>query len=193
VDGQVQAGQLFQANPQGYFSRVEQGPGRLAVPRPAAARNGRPAAAGRSCGCGCGCTAKGSLGRCTWARQVDEFGVREHCHSPAERPGAAGPAGRVQSGSELPQPLQPSTTIPFSVPALDRLPGRAGSLPVAVEVYDALGQRVRTLVQEERPPGYYRAIWDGRDSAGREVGSGIYFCRVRVGEQVRVRKMALVK
>jgi flagellar hook assembly protein FlgD len=64
---------------------------------------------------------------------------------------------------------------------------------VAVEIFDLLGQRVRTLVEERAAPGYYRAVWDGLDSAGQGVGSGVYFCRVRVGEQAQVRKMALVK
>jgi hypothetical protein len=62
-----------------------------------------------------------------------------------------------------------------------------------VEVYDVLGQRVRALVQEDRPPGYYRAVWNGEDAAGLPVASGLYLCRVRVGDQVQVRKMALVR
>jgi len=36
-------------------------------------------------------------------------------------------------------------------------------------------------------------VWDGLDGAGQGVASGVYFCWVRVGEQVQVRKMALVK
>ena len=57
----------------------------------------------------------------------------------------------------------------------------------------SLGQRVKVLVQDAVQPGYHRAVWAGDDAAGRQVGSGIYFYRVRVGEAMQVGRMTLVK
>ena len=62
-----------------------------------------------------------------------------------------------------------------------------------MEIFNVAGQQVRTLVQEDMPPGYYRRAWDGRNRAGRPVGTGVYFYRVQVGETAQVGKMTLVK
>ena len=88
-----------------------------------------------------------------------------------------------------PNPFNPSTTIPFAVPAFAN--GR--SVPTSVEIFNALGQRVKLLVQEVVKPGYHRVVWDGRDALGKEVGSGLYFYRVQVGQTAKVGKMTLVK
>ena len=42
-------------------------------------------------------------------------------------------------------------------------------------------------------PGYHRVDWDGRDGNGRNVGSGLYFYRVRVGKTAQVGKMTMIK
>lgn len=47
-----------------------------------------------------------------------------------------------------------------------------------ISIYNILGQKVRTLVNENRNAGEHSAIWDCRDSSGQPVGSGIYFCRL---------------
>jgi len=60
-----------------------------------------------------------------------------------------------------------------------------------------LGELVRTLVDGEQAPGYYSVRWDGKDSLGKDVSSGIYFCRLKVkGDRlkvVRTRKMILLR
>ena len=70
-------------------------------------------------------------------------------------------------------------------------------------IYDILGQAVRRLVVDQRQAaGFYRLAWDGRNGAGRAVGSGVYFYRLRVrgvsgdtGDThfVQTRKMTLIK
>jgi hypothetical protein len=50
---------------------------------------------------------------------------------------------------------------------------------------------VRTLVDEEQAPGYYFVSWNGRDSLGKEVSSGIYFYRIEAGDFTKARKMIL--
>ena len=66
-------------------------------------------------------------------------------------------------------------------------------MPASVEIFNTLGQRVRLLVKGSLQPGYHRVDWDGRDGNGRNVGSGLYFYRVRVGKTAQVGKMTMIK
>jgi hypothetical protein len=86
--------------------------------------------------------------------------------------------------ANYPNPFNPSTTISFT------LPQRA---EVDLSVYDVGGRRVRTLVREEMDSGRKTVAWDGRDDTGRMVSSGMYFCRLRVGERVLAQKLAVVR
>ena len=76
-----------------------------------------------------------------------------------------------------PNPFNPSTTIPFQLPAVSGQQSAVSGRRTAVtlKVYNVLGELVRTLVNEEQGPGWYRVIWDGKDSLGKEVSSGVYF------------------
>ena len=56
----------------------------------------------------------------------------------------------------------------------------AADTAVAVEVFDLSGRRVRQLVSESRPAGFYSEIWHGRDEQGGLVAPGLYLCRVGV-------------
>ena len=88
-------------------------------------------------------------------------------------------------GANYPNPFNPSTTIEYALP-------QAG--PVRLRIYDVLGQKVRDLVRDEmREAGFYRAVWDGRNTAGQAVSSGMYFYRLEAGGGVQTRKMALIK
>jgi hypothetical protein len=62
-----------------------------------------------------------------------------------------------------------------------------------LKVYNLSGQLVRTLVKEKKPAGWHSVRWDGRDSSGRAVASGIYFCYFTAGEFSKVHKMLLLK
>jgi flagellar hook assembly protein FlgD len=65
---------------------------------------------------------------------------------------------------------------------------------VALTVYDLTGQTVATLVEGERDAGAYEIRWDGRNSAGRDVASGVYLYRLWSSDgQVLTHKMALVR
>ncbi|MCB0292142.1 MAG: T9SS type A sorting domain-containing protein, partial [Calditrichaeota bacterium] len=86
--------------------------------------------------------------------------------------------------ANYPNPFNPSTTIAYQLPQ---------SVPVTLTVYNLLGQRVRRLVQGVLPPGYYQAVWNGRNDAGVAVGSGIYIYRFEAGDYRQVRKMILLK
>ncbi|MFH1845327.1 MAG: FlgD immunoglobulin-like domain containing protein [bacterium] len=84
-----------------------------------------------------------------------------------------------------PNPFNPMTTIKFEVPA----PGAS----VRLEIFDLTGQRVRTLLNETRAPGFHEVLWDGQNDAGEQMASGIYFYRLRAGDFVQTAKMTLVK
>jgi len=48
-------------------------------------------------------------------------------------------------------------------------------------------------VQATQGAGEYSVVWDGKDEAGREVASGVYFSRLRAGDDVQTRKMVMVR
>ena len=83
-----------------------------------------------------------------------------------------------------PNPFNPETTIEGTI-------AEAGA--VQLSIYTTNGQLVRTLLDGERPAGSYSLVWDGRNDAGREVASGVYLCRMIVGNYRAVRKMLLVR
>ena len=64
---------------------------------------------------------------------------------------------------------------------------------VHIAVYNILGRKVTDLVDQVMTPGRYEAVWNGTDSDGRTVVSGIYFTRMHSGDFVSSRKMLLLK
>ena len=64
---------------------------------------------------------------------------------------------------------------------------------VELEIYDLRGQRVRRLGDEARGPGQHLHPWDGRDDRGLPVASGVYFCRLRTGDQLFSQRLLLLK
>ena len=56
-----------------------------------------------------------------------------------------------------------------------------------------LGQKMRTLIDEERNAGYRNIIWDGNDDQGLNMPSGVYFYKIQAGEFFDTKKMVLTK
>ncbi|MCH9024894.1 MAG: T9SS type A sorting domain-containing protein, partial [candidate division Zixibacteria bacterium] len=83
-----------------------------------------------------------------------------------------------------PNPFNPTTTIEYSLSSRSH---------VMISIYNLLGQHVRTLVDEEKRLGSYSVTWDGLNSAGNPVSSGIYLYRLRAGDYVESKKMSLLK
>lgn len=83
-----------------------------------------------------------------------------------------------------PNPFNPGTAISDQLSALSN---------VELIVYNSLGQKIRTLVTTRQPAGGYEIQWDGRDDAGRAVGSGVYIYRLWVEEFTQSRKMLLIR
>jgi len=83
-----------------------------------------------------------------------------------------------------PNPFNPKTIIRFALPKDSR---------VKLEVYNVLGQKVKTLVDEELTPGLKEVEWDGKDHNGFEVASGIYFYRIEANDFSDIKKMVMLK
>ncbi|MBN8706341.1 MAG: T9SS type A sorting domain-containing protein [Bacteroidetes bacterium] len=83
-----------------------------------------------------------------------------------------------------PNPFNNSTTINFQLPV---------SRHVSLEIFNILGQRVRTLVNQPLLADYYSFSWDGSDDSGRMAASGQYFYRLSAGENRKVLRMVFLK
>jgi hypothetical protein len=79
----------------------------------------------------------------------------------------------------FPNPFNPTTTIQYEIPKQTH---------VIINIYNCIGQRVTTLVNENVLPGYFRTVWN---SAG--CASGIYFYQIITNEFVQTKKMILLK
>ena len=90
---------------------------------------------------------------------------------------------RFELGVNYPNPFNPSTIIPYQLPA---------AMHVRLEVFNLLGQRVATLVDGERPVGFHTASWDATDAAGQAVGAGVYLYRLTGDGVQATRSMLLI-
>ena len=88
-----------------------------------------------------------------------------------------------------PNPFNPETWIPFKL---------AQDTSVTINIYDTQGQLIRTLHLGNQKAGIYAtkdraAYWNGKDSLGEKVSSGIYFYQLEAGEFRATRKMVILK
>jgi hypothetical protein len=101
---------------------------------------------------------------------------------------ATGVDSEIPSASVLygnhPNPFTPGTSIAFAVPTTDR---------VRVTIYDARGRLVRTLADGMFEAGPHDIPWDGRNSAGEQMGSGVYFYRLEAVDRTLDGRMVLLK
>jgi hypothetical protein len=89
-----------------------------------------------------------------------------------------------QLSQNYPNPFNPQTLIKYDLPE----PGF-----VNITVYNILGQKVKTLVDEPQEMGYKSVYWDGKDDEGKEVASGIYFYKIKTKGFEKTKKMVLLK
>jgi hypothetical protein len=88
--------------------------------------------------------------------------------------------------ANYPNPFNPSTQISF---ALNK------TAHVNLTVYDVKGRIIRSILSAEMTLAeqVIRVTWDGKDETGKEVGSGVYFYRLKAGSKDYIRKMLLIK
>ncbi len=89
-----------------------------------------------------------------------------------------------------PNPFNPTTIIEFAVGSEG---GSTEREAVVLEIYNVLGQQVKTLVNEELTPGNYRYEWNATDDYGSRVATGVYLYRLSVGETRESKKMLFLK
>ncbi|NOY88141.1 MAG: T9SS type A sorting domain-containing protein [FCB group bacterium] len=83
-----------------------------------------------------------------------------------------------------PNPFNPTTQINFDLPTKSK---------VSILIYNVLGQKIKTLVDEQLEAGKYVEEWDGTNDAGVKVSSGIYFYKMQADNFVQTKKMMLLK
>lgn len=116
-------------------------------------------------------------------RQVDFDGNMSWSSVVSATAGAAVPKTYALY-QNYPNPFNTSTQIRYQVPK---------DTHVFLKIFNLLGQEVRNLVDAHRKAREYVVIWDGLDVDGREVASGLYFCRLKAGDFEKTIKMVLVK
>jgi hypothetical protein len=85
-----------------------------------------------------------------------------------------------------PNPFNPTITLHLIVPP-------PGSKEVSVDLFDIRGRRVRQLLQGQLAPGPHHLIWDGRDTSGRALASGVYVYRIGLDTEIRSGKITLLR
>jgi len=88
------------------------------------------------------------------------------------------------SAKNYPNPFNPSTKIEFSLPVRGQ---------VELKIYNVRGELVTTLLNETREAGLSSVVWNGTDSRGKTVASGVYFYSLKSGNFEKIEKMTLVK
>jgi len=83
-----------------------------------------------------------------------------------------------------PNPFNPETSIRFQIPQ---------TIKTSLTIYNVLGQKVKTLVNNKLSAGSYTMRWSGLNNQGNPVGTGVYFYRIEAGEFVKTRKMLFIK
>ncbi len=91
---------------------------------------------------------------------------------------------KFELNQNYPNPFNPATNIGYT------LPYRAD---VIFEIFNILGQMVKSIEISDQVPGQHTIIWDGTDMNGQETASGIYFYRLSAGEFRQTRKMVLLR
>ena len=86
--------------------------------------------------------------------------------------------------NNYPNPFNPVTNILYDVPELT---------DVTLEIFNVMGQRVRTLAQGSHEPGRYQIVWNATNDIGESLSSGMYIYRIQAGDFVSVKKLVLMK
>jgi hypothetical protein len=83
-----------------------------------------------------------------------------------------------------PNPFNPLTVIHYELPARSN---------VKLEIYNLLGQKIKTLVNDWKPAGRYDVVWQGENDLGERVSSGVYIYHMEAGSYRNSQKMLLLK
>ena len=84
----------------------------------------------------------------------------------------------------FPNPFNPATKISYQISLFSK---------VELSIYDALGRKIRTLLDTFQSAGKYQIEWDGKNAKGQQVASGMYICRLRINQSVISKKMIMIR
>lgn len=84
----------------------------------------------------------------------------------------------------FPNPFNPSTKIKFGIPEENF---------VKIKIFDILGREIKSLVNEKLQPAFYTVQWNGDDSNGKKVSSGIYFYKLETEKFSETKKLTILK
>ena len=87
-------------------------------------------------------------------------------------------------GQNYPNPFNPTTSIEFSLPVASN---------VALVIYDSNGRKVATLVNDYFSAGIHTIHWNGQESSGRSIATGVYFYRLQTDSFDNTKKMVFLK
>lgn len=94
-------------------------------------------------------------------------------------------ASTFQLSQNYPNPFNPSTVISYQLPTTSH---------ISFKIFDILGREIATLINEVKKAGTHTVQWDGRNSAGQTVGSGVYFYQLKSGNSfVTTKKMMFLR
>ncbi|MBK7630372.1 MAG: T9SS type A sorting domain-containing protein [Ignavibacteriales bacterium] len=85
-----------------------------------------------------------------------------------------------------PNPFNPSTTIKYNIPSVISSEGK--NVIVTVKVYDVMGNEIATLVNENKSVGNYEVVFNAKN-----LSSGVYFYKLKVGNRAITKKMVLIR
>ncbi len=95
------------------------------------------------------------------------------------------PGAKTMLRGSYPNPFNPSTTIEFFI---------ASKTTVSMSIYDVSGTCVRRLLTNEPyGQGPHKVLWDGKNDRGKQLSSGIYFCRFEAGKRLSSRKLIILR
>ncbi len=92
--------------------------------------------------------------------------------------------GQYSLSQNYPNPFNPRTVIPYQLTQTNM---------VTLEIVDIMGRHINTIVHQHHSKGDYIALWTGKNSKGKNVASGTYFCRMTIGETFISRKILLLR
>jgi hypothetical protein len=102
----------------------------------------------------------------------------------AEKNSPNGMPGNYALYQNYPNPFNPSTTISYELPL---------SSHVTLEIYNLMGQKVRTLMAQKQQAGSYQIPWDGKDETGTALPSGVYFYQLQSASSLLTGKAVLMR
>ena len=83
-----------------------------------------------------------------------------------------------------PNPFNPTTMIGYDLPEQN---------DVTLAIYDILGKKIKSLVNQKMDAGRHTSLWDGTDHSGKIVSGGVYFYRLQSNDFIQTRKMLFIK